>query len=233
MAPENAVSIWSLSFRGALARFRDECRQIGELDAADLDHLDRWGCADSAEEVWKKIKSLAFSPIQTYDPLDGFIISVLTARRCAESIPAFKRLDEVHKYRSACFDERADQAAQMAAYWSEVAHGEDRLAPLASKRANFYKQEASVFRAMTKRTRRARPFLISRLNRNGSQKQRAFMQLVSKWMIDVCGRPLDAEVAILNDIAFDTKDATHPHQARSARRETKRAARAGRTKRSA
>jgi hypothetical protein len=31
---------------------------------------------------------------------------------------------------------------------------------------------------------------------------------------------LDSEVAILNDIAFDTQEPTLPHQARSARRQT-------------
>ncbi len=81
------------------------------------------------------------------------------------------------------------------------------------------------FRAMANRPCREPPFLISRVDKNGSKKQRVFMEVVGKFISGVCGRPLDAEVAILNDIAFDTKEATQPYQARSVRRETTRAAR--------
>jgi hypothetical protein len=46
------------------------------------------------------------------------------------------------------------------------------------------------------------------------------MQAISVYIFKLCGKHLDSEVAILNDIAFDTQEPTLPHQARSARRQT-------------
>jgi hypothetical protein len=229
----NPVPARSLSFITALAQFRDECRQIGELDDSDLAHFDRWARDHRAEAVWRKVKLLAFGPIGSYDPLEGFIPSILVARRMAESIPTFLRLHDRQKRRNAHFDRLANQAADLARTWSDVAGSSHKYAPLAAKRAKFYEEDSRVLQAMANRSPRQLPFLVSRVDRNGSQKQRAFMQLVGKYMINVCGRPLDTEVAILSDIAFDSKEATQPYQARSARRQTTRAARASSSKRSA
>ena len=108
MGTENAVSVRSLSFRLAAAQFRDECR---ELDAADAAHLDRWVNDPRAEAVWRKVKSLAWAPIRSYDPLDGFILTVLIARRMAESIPVSLRIRDRQRRRSAHYVRLADQSS--------------------------------------------------------------------------------------------------------------------------
>ena len=48
------------------------------------------------------------------------------------------------------------------------------------------------------------------------------MQMMGRFVANLCGRALDSEVCILNDIAFDTAEATTVFQARSARRPTTR-----------
>jgi hypothetical protein len=63
---------------------------------------------------------------------------------------------------------------------------------------------------------------MRRVDRDGSRKQRVFMQIIGGFVTNLCGRALDSEVCVLNDIAFDTAEATTVFQARSARRPTTR-----------
>jgi hypothetical protein len=223
-----------ISFASALAHFKAQCAQFGELDLADRDHLARWVDDDRAETVWQKIQNFAWGPVQGYDPIDGFIVSVLVARRIANAIPTLIHADERRKRLSARCLERAHDLDALAKTWKEIGNCNHPNAKLALTRAKKHEAEAELWRKFARRPPRKRPFLISRVDRSRSQQQRAFMQLVSKYMIDVCGRPLDDEVAVLNDIASGTSEATSVFQARSARRQTTRTGRrsaAGRSRR--
>jgi hypothetical protein len=56
---------------------------------------------DRAENVWQKIQNLAWGPVGSYEPMDGFIATVLVARRMADAIPMAIRANERRKIRSA------------------------------------------------------------------------------------------------------------------------------------
>jgi hypothetical protein len=216
-----------IRFKTALDRLRAECSNTaaGPLDASDLNHLHRWASDNRAEAVWRKIQNLAWSPVGTYDPLDGFIISILVMRRIAESIPILFRAIDRDKRRSALFKERVRYSEELAKFWRWMAEIPRKEAKRFHTRAAFYDEEARMFRKLAAKPPRGLPFLVSRVDKNGSQRQRAFMQAVGHYLLGLCGRPLDGEVAILNDIAFDTQEATSLHQARSARRQTTRKSR--------
>jgi hypothetical protein len=207
-----------------VSRFRPECADVaaqhGELQKQDVDHLARWENDPRAERIWQKIQRLAWDPIKSYDPLDGLIAFVLAARQMAESIPILDVIDRRYAARAAERRGLAEAAERLAGFWKREAVGDHPLASVAAKRVTFLEQEASVHRKLSGRTPRTPPFLISRLDKNGSRSQRVFMQVVGERLIDVCNRPMDVEVAALNDIAFDTVEPTSPHQARSARRPT-------------
>jgi hypothetical protein len=70
-----------ISFKEALNRFLDECIKAvpkGRIfDAADHSHLERWASDDRAEAVWRKVQSLAFGPIGSFEPLEGFIAALM------------------------------------------------------------------------------------------------------------------------------------------------------------
>jgi hypothetical protein len=55
--------------------------------------------------------------------------------------------------------------------------------------------------------------------------------LIGEYLIELCGKALDSEVGVLNDIAFDTKEPTSAFQARSARRSTTRIGRSRQNRR--
>jgi hypothetical protein len=217
-----------ISFTCALARFKAEYARIGRLDSADRDHLARWVDDDRAENVWQKIQNLAWGPVGSYEPMDGFIAIMLVARRMADSIPILPRIDERSKIRSARHLERAHDLEALAKAWKEIGNSSHPNAALALDRAKRHEEEAELWRKLAQRPPPRRPFLFSRVDRNGSRQQRVFMQLVGEYLIDLCGRALDSEVAVLNDIAFDTSEATSVYQARSARRQTTRKARRSR-----
>jgi hypothetical protein len=211
-----------ISFRSALARFNTERAEFGELTSAQRDHLARWADDDRAERFWKKIQSLAWGPIGSYDPLDGFIAHILVAKSMADMVQLSEFLIERHRERSARHLERACQLEALAKAWMEISGSNHPNAELALKRAKQHEEEAKAWRKLAQKPLRRAPFLISRIDKSGSRKQRAFMQLVGEYIIDLCGRPLDSEIAMLNDIAFDTTEATNAYQARSARRSTTR-----------
>ncbi len=221
-----------ISFKSALARFRGQCDEVapqaGALDAADQAHLARWADDDRAERVWRKIQSLAWDPVGSYNPLEGFIPMILVARQLATSADATDRIALRHRMRCARHLERAERLEALAKTWKEIADSDDPRAVLALKRAEMYEEEAQAWRRLAQKPLPARPFLTSRVDRDGSRKQRAFMQLTGDYLKDLCGRSLDSEVAALNDIAFDTPDATSTFKARSARRPTTRQGRSRR-----
>ena len=216
-----------IRFKTALDRFRAESINpaAGPFDASDLSHLNRLAADNRAEAVWRKIQNLAWGPIGTYDPLDGFILSILVMRRIAESIPILFRRIGREKRQSALFKDRVRYSEELAKFWRWMGNSPRKDAKRFHTRAEFYDEEARLFRKLAAKPPRGLPFLISRVDKNGSQRQRAFMQSVGQFLIQLCGRPLDGEVAILNDIAFDTQEATSIHQARSARRQTTRTGR--------
>lgn len=218
-----------ISFKSALARFAAECSEIapkvGELDAADRAHLARWADDDRAERIWQKVQKLAWGPVGSYEPLDGFVVIALAARRLAESAEFFDELVEREKKRRARHLERAVQLDALAKIWRDNAAIDHPKAVLALDRAKLYEEEAQVWRRLALKPIGTKPFLVSRVNKSGSRRQRAFMELVGKRLRDLCGRFLDSEVATLNDIAFDTAEPTSPFQARSARRPTTRGTR--------
>jgi hypothetical protein len=157
--------------------------------------------------------------------LDGFVVIALAARRLAESAEFFDELVEREKKRRARHLERAVQLDALAKIWRDNAAIDHPKAVLALDRAKLYEEEAQVWRRLALKPIGTKPFLVSRVNKSGSRRQRAFMELVGKRLRDLCGRFLDSEVATLNDIAFDTAEPTSPFQARSARRPTTRGTR--------
>jgi len=215
-----------VSFKHALARIKAEFARIepevGEMGPADQDHLARWADDSRAERVWQKIQSLAWGPIGSYDPLDGFIVIVLVARQMAETIHLTGPILERHKKRTARHVERSRQLEGLAKDWKYIAESSHPNAKLALSRAKRYEEEAQWWRKLAEKPPPKIPFHISRVDRAGSRQQRAFMQSVGEYIIHLCGRALDSEVGVLNDIAFDTKESTTVFQARSARRSTTR-----------
>jgi hypothetical protein len=109
-----------MSFTCALARFETECARIEVLDSADRDHIARWADDDRSETVWQRIQKLAWGPVETYDPLDGFIAIILVARRMADSISILPRIDERSKIRSARHLERAHDLEALAKAWKDI-----------------------------------------------------------------------------------------------------------------
>jgi hypothetical protein len=213
----------AISFRSALSRFTSQL--LSELPPAQQDHLARWADHDQAEKIWEKIQRLAWGPVGSYDPLDGFIAMILAAKFMADSIKASKLLIEIRKERSVLCVERARQLEELAKTWRAIADSNHPKAELALNRANQHEHEAQGWRKLAHKPRPSPPFLISRIDKSGSRNQRAFMQLVGRYIIDLCGRPLDSEVAMLNDVAFATAEPTSVFQARSCRRPTTRKAR--------
>lgn len=216
----------SISFRQALAHFEAQCAEVasavGELEVADRSHLARWADDDRAERVWSKIQSLAWGPMGPLDPLDGVILAVLLARRMVESIEMHDVVARRHNQRRARHRERAEQLDALAATWRNTWNVSDPRAAYALNRARMHQKEANAWRALSQKPSPTRKFVGSRMNVGGSRKQKAFMQAIGTFLMDLCGRALDSEVAILNDIAFDTPEATSVFQARSARRPTTR-----------
>jgi hypothetical protein len=215
-----------ISFKCALTRFKALCDSVipeaGELDSADQGHLARWADDDRAEKVWQKIQNLAWGPIASYDPLEGFIVSVLVARRMANTVHLSEHIRERQKKLRARHLDRARQLEELAKVWKEIGQSNHAKAALALQRATRHEEEAQLWRRLSDKPPRRRLFHVSRVDRSGSRQERAFMQLMGKYIIDLCGRPLDSEVAILNDIAFDTQEPTSAFRARSARRPTTR-----------
>jgi hypothetical protein len=153
---------------------------------------------------------------------------ILVARRLATSADTTDRIAERHRMSCARHLERAEQLESLAKTWKEVAVSDDPRAVMALKRAEMYEDEAQAWRRLAQKPPPARPFLTSRVDRHGSRRHRAFMQLAGDYLKDLCGRSLDSEVAALNDIAFDTPDATSTFKARAARRPTTRQGRSRR-----
>jgi hypothetical protein len=215
-----------ISFKEALNRFLDECIKAvpkGRIfDAADHRHLERWAGDGRAEAVWRKVQSLAFGPIGSFEPLEGFIPLVLSTRRIAESLKTTEEATERHRERRALQAKRAEQLESLAVAWNSMVLGNDTRSELALRRAKAHKEEAEAWRKLSQKPLPHRPFTISRVDRNGSRKQRVFMETIGSFLINLCGRALDSEVAVLNDIAFNTAEATTVFQARSARRPTTR-----------
>jgi hypothetical protein len=213
-----------ISFKKALALFKAECIEVapkaGELDVADQEHLARWADDPRAEAVWQKVQSLAWGPVGAFEPLDGFIPAVLGARRGAETAKTNSQIIQRHRQRCARHQRRAKQLEALSEVWKDIARGDDPRSKLALERTKMYKDEAEVWRRLSKKSPLPRPVFVSRVDRRGSRKQRMFMQLIGKFLAILCRRPLDSEVCVLNDIAFDTAKATTVFQARSARRPT-------------
>jgi hypothetical protein len=216
-----------ITFREALDRFVKLCTPDGHksiiFDTADQAHLDRWMNDDRAEEIWQKIQKL-LPPGFYLDPLDTIIPIVLLARRSAQSAPNPKSIIDAYKERSRQRLKRAEQLEELAKTWRELARGNHPRSKEALERAKTHEQEARGWRKASQKVAPKRE-LLSRVDKSGSRKHRFFMKAVGEWIDQVCGRPLDGVTAVLNDIAFDTPEATTVFQARSARRPTTREAR--------
>ncbi len=215
-----------VSFKHKIARSKAEFARVepkaGKLGPADQAHLARWVDDNRAKSIWQKIQSLAWGPIGLYDPLDGFVVTVLSARQMAETVYLTSRILERHKKRTAGHLERARRSEEFAKDWKDIANSNHPKAALALSRAKWHEEEALLWRNLAEKPPPMHPFHISRVDRAGSRQQRAFMQLIGEYIISICGKALDSEVAALNDIAFDTQEPTTVFQARSARRATTR-----------
>jgi hypothetical protein len=224
-----------ISFKDEIARIRAEFAavepEVGKLQPDDQDHLARWVDDSRAEKLWKKIQNLAWGQIRSYDPLQAFVVFVLAARYMAEMIPRSDRILERHERRIARHLERARRLEELATDWRDVSKSNHPMAALALSRAKRHEEEAQHWRKLAAKPPPRPPFHISRVDRAGSRQQRAFMQLVGTHLIELCGKALDSEVGVLNDIAFDTQKPTSAFQARSARRSTTRIGRSKQNRR--
>jgi hypothetical protein len=216
-----------VTFRESLHRFIEHCTPNGSkgviFDATDQAHLDRWVNDDRAEEIWQKIQKL-LPPANKLDPLDTIIPAVLLARRSAQSAPNPKSIIDSHKRRARQYLKRAEQLEALARAWRDLAKGNHRRSKEALDRAKAHEQEACGWRKASQK-RPPKSQFLSRVDKSGSRKHRFFMKAVGEWIEEVCGGAMDGVTAVLNDIAFDTPEATTVFQARSARRSTTREAR--------
>jgi hypothetical protein len=194
-------------------------------DPSDLALLDRWKNDPRAERVWQRIYRFvpAFSII---DPLAAITLLVLLAKRSAENLPNPKAIKERKKRLSTLYLLRARSLEDLATAWRELGAGNHFRSKMAIEKAETYERDACGWRKAAQfKSKKQRHFLVSRIDKSGSRKQRFFMQAVGESLRKLCGRPMDSETAILNDIAFDTEEATTVFQARSARRSSTRAGR--------
>jgi hypothetical protein len=216
-----------VTFRESLDHFVELCTPDGcksvNFEVADQAHLDRWANDDRADEIWQKIQKL-LPPWFKLDPLDTIIPMVLVARISAQSAPNPKSIIDSHKRRSKQYLKRAEQLEELARVWRDAAKANHPGSKGALERAKAHEQEARGWRKASQKVV-AKRRLLSRIDKSGSRKHRFFMKAVGEWIEKVCGRPLDGVTAVLNDIAFDTPEATTVFQARSARRPTTREAR--------
>jgi hypothetical protein len=153
----------AISFRRALSRFTSQL--VSELPPAQQDHLARWADHDQAEKIWEKIQRLAWGPIGSYDPLDGFIAMILAAKFMADSIKASKLLIEIRKERSVLCVERARQLEELAKTWRAIADSNHPKAELALNRAKQHEHEAQGWRKLAHKPRPSPPFLLAGLIR--------------------------------------------------------------------
>jgi hypothetical protein len=212
-----------ITFREAIDRFLANCTpagQDGPIFDADQAHLDRWAKDSRGEAVWRKVQKFAPPNVEKLDVLDTFILTVLLARRAAESVGAPKRLVQRHRESAAISLKRARQLEALARVWRDLAKAGHAKAREALVRAKTHEEEARGWRRAAERAAPKRRWSLSRVDRSGSRKHRFFMQSIGEQISKLCRRPLDGEIAILNDIAFDTSEATTVFQARSARRPT-------------
>jgi hypothetical protein len=218
------------SFKTELARIKAEFAQVepkaGKLDSDDEQHLARWEIDDRAEDVWKTIQINAFGPIPcgpnpTFEPLDGFIVAVLLARRAADNIDNVYRQQRTRRAR---YLELAENAERFAKFYKTVLSEPPPIPSIAHKkvrlRAEIYESDAKMMRKLAGKAPKA--LRISREDRKGSRRRVAFMSSISEFISILCGKPLDNVVAILTDIAFPGREATSLEQVRSARRDTTR-----------
>jgi len=221
-----------ISFREALTQFDALSAEVaataGHLPVEDRAHLARWANDDRAEGIWEKVQQLAHEPVGSFDPLQGLIAAVLSARLAAEIAKPTHEILRRHRERSARYLELAKQLEALAQTWRRMANRDNLRSEFALKKAKAHGLEARAWRKLAEKAAPPTRFSVSRSDRAGSRKQRVFMQLVSYFLINLCGRPLDSEVAALNDIAFDTPEATSVQQVRSARRPTTRQGRSHR-----
>jgi integrase len=155
------------------------------------------------------------------DPLDTVIPIVPLARRSAESAPNPSSVIARHKERSEQYRRRAQLLDELVRAWRDLAKGDHPRSKRALGRAKQYGEEARGWRKLSERPAPKRHYL-SRIDRSGSRKYHFFMKAVGEYLKFLCGRAMDVQTAVLNDIAFDTLEATTVFQARSARRPTTR-----------
>jgi hypothetical protein len=173
-----------ISFKDALVRFLDECTKAvpkGRVfDAADHSHLERWADDDRAEAVWQKVQSLPFGPIGSFELLEGFIPLVLVSRRIAESVKTTEETIERHRERRAVQPKLAEHLDSLVTVWNSMVLGDNSRSQFALRRAQAHKEEARAWRKLSQKPLPHRPFTISRVDRNGSRKQRAFMEMIGR-----------------------------------------------------
>jgi len=217
------------SFKTELARFRAELAEVSELEPkvdklhpGDEQHLARWAEDDRADEVWKTIQTYAIGPFpcgpnrRSLEPLDIFVLSVLLMRHVADNID---RTYQSWKSRRTRYLQRAKKAKDLANFYKKISTGAPLTPSVADRRiqlrAEIYEQDAEMMRTLAGRGPKS--LRISRIDRKGSRKRVAFMNLVSHSMTTLCGKPLDSVVATLTDIAFPGGEPTSLEQVRNAR----------------
>ena len=183
------------------------------LDAGTRKHIKRWADDDRADEVWERIESAAQAN-GTPLPRWFFIQEILSARRVALLID--KRQTQRSFYRNI-----AAQMIEVAAFLGAqppdggpppIPHGARLALELKDSAKHLEQHEAAVSWATPGQVK------VSRSNRD--RVRVAFTSMVSTELQRVTGRWLDAEVAVLAEIALNVRDIT-VDQVRRSRRATK------------
>ncbi len=183
----------SASFKAELDSFKKE--STSTLTPADLAHLKRWAEDDRADEVWNKISRKAWKRgIPLYASF--FIREVLGARSISESV---EHLSTQRRF----YQERATQMENLANFLRHL-RPSIILLPLAMKLPQMLEDTAKILREQVSPNSRG-PMRVSRVDRNGSRRRKAFIRVMSSDWPGICS---DYELSVLTEIAFDIRDVT-------------------------
>jgi hypothetical protein len=172
---------------------------------ADRKLIDRWKTDDRAEKLWKSIKDAA--PPDTIQPVE-FIETVLKARRSAQA--SINRMYGTKGLLPGFNDEWATFVpALKKKLFKTLSQSPPGLGPL--EVAAILEQAAEDVRNLHRfyfgyadhlGLPGQEKFELSRKDQDGSRVRRLFVQIVSHYLHERCGRWFDEQVAALTEITF-------------------------------
>jgi hypothetical protein len=210
---------------------------------ADRKLIDRWKTDDRAEKLWKSIKDAV--PPDTIQPVE-FIEIVVKARRSAQAsvnrmygtkgirgnfakfgpdggIVYFKRelmLGFKREWAAALPDLKKTLSKKLSQ--SPASIGPLEVASILERAAEEVRNLHRFHFGFADHLGLPGPkkFELSRKDQNGSRVRRLFVQIVSHYLHQRCGKRFDEQVAYLAEIAFPGGKELHPEDIKKARRGT-------------